>query len=194
MRELNPVAWRILDRTLYLIGQHGTVDVPIRAIIKEANVNLGAINYYFETKEQMLSLVREFYTENIIKTMRYLEDTTKTAEDRLLGYATETMDYTLKYPNAVVLVKDAMRKRSQDPVSRSLLETLKNLFDILNQTLMECLGEEHFEIKKMIFMSAMVHPTEENVDDGYYIRNVDTEEKRRYFINSLMKMLKNFEG
>ncbi|WP_313126358.1 hypothetical protein [Proteiniclasticum ruminis] len=46
MRDLNTVEMRIVDHTLYLIGQKGTVDVPVRTIVKEAKVNLGAINYY----------------------------------------------------------------------------------------------------------------------------------------------------
>ena len=46
MKELKSVEERILDRTLYLIGKQGSVHVPVRTIVKEADVNIGAINYY----------------------------------------------------------------------------------------------------------------------------------------------------
>ena len=50
MRDLNSVEEKILDRALYLIGKTGSMNVPIRAIAKEANVNVSAVNYYFRTR------------------------------------------------------------------------------------------------------------------------------------------------
>jgi AcrR family transcriptional regulator len=35
----------ILDRTIYLMGKQGTTDVPVRAIAREAGVNVAAVNY-----------------------------------------------------------------------------------------------------------------------------------------------------
>jgi len=64
MRELKSVEEKILDRALYLIGKNKTMDVPVRAIAKEANVNVSAINYYFRSKEEMLKQVRQFYLTN----------------------------------------------------------------------------------------------------------------------------------
>lgn len=190
MRELSSVEMRIVDRTLYLMGQRGTVDVPVRAIVKEAKVNLGAINYYFETKEQLLSLVREFYNDNMLQTMKHLEDQTIGVEERLVSYANETMTYSLMYPNSVVVVKDAYKNSMKDPFSMELLKTLKHMYGLLDRALKEYLGEGEFELKKMIFMSAMVHPTEDNANDGLYKSNIDTKEKRIYYLHCLLKMLK----
>lgn len=192
MRELSSVEMRIVERTLYLIGQKGTVDVPVRAIIKEANVNLGAINYYFETKEQLLSTVREFYTENMLKTMKYLEDARMSAEERLIGYANEVMTYSLDYPNSVVMMKDAYQNESKDAAAHKLTQTLKKVMHLLDSTLKEFVGEDEYEMKKMIFMSAMVYPMENNAQDEVYLESVGTKEKRIHFITCLLKMLQNF--
>lgn len=191
MRDLNTVEMRIVDRTLYLIGQKGTVDVPVRTIVKEAKVNLGAINYYFETKEQLLSLVREFYTDNMLKTVEFLENQTLDLEERLIYYANETMKYALLYPNSVVLVKDAYRSKVKSSASEELIRTLNHMFSLLDAALKEYLGEHELKIKKMIFMAAMIYPTEDNANDGLYISNIDTSEKRIYYIHCLLKMLKN---
>ncbi len=74
MRELKSIEERILDRTLYLIGKTGNENVPVRAIVHEAGVNIGAINYYFGTKDNMLSHVKQFYVENTMSTIEYLEN------------------------------------------------------------------------------------------------------------------------
>ena len=45
MRELKGIEEKILDKALYLFGKNGTTNVPIRSIVKEAEVNVSAINY-----------------------------------------------------------------------------------------------------------------------------------------------------
>lgn len=66
MRELTSIQEKILDKALYLIGKNASFNVPIRAIAKEANVNVSAINYYFRTKEEMMKYVKEFYLDNTV--------------------------------------------------------------------------------------------------------------------------------
>lgn len=193
MRDLNPVEMRIVDRTLYLIGKRGTVDVPVRAIVKEAKVNLGAINYYFETKENLIALVREYCSDNMLQIFKILEDKTLDVEARLISFANETMNYSLRYPNSLVLIKDAYKNADKDLNSMEILKSIKGLNELLDRTLMEYLGTDEFQMKKMVLMSAIVHPTEDNTNDNLYLRNIDTKEKQIYYLKCLFKMLRQFE-
>jgi AcrR family transcriptional regulator len=193
MRDLNPVEMRIVDRTLYLIGKRGTVDVPVRAIVKEAKVNLGAINYYFETKENLIALVREYCRDNMLQIFKILEDKTLDVEARLISFANETMNYSLRYPNSLVLIKDAYKNADKDLNSMEILKSIKGLNELLDRTLMEYLGTDEFQMKKMVLMSAIVHPTEDNTNDNLNLRNIDTKEKQIYYLKCLFKMLRQFE-
>lgn len=193
MRDLNPVEMRIVDRTLYLIGKRGTVDVPVRAIVKEAKVNLGAINYYFETKENLIALVREYCRDNMLQIFKILEDKTLDVEARLISFANETMNYSLRYPNSLVLIKDAYKNADKDLNSMEILKSIKGLNELFDRTLMEYLGTDEFQMKKMVLMSAIVHPTEDNTNDNLYLRNIDTKEKQIYYLKCLFKMLRQFE-
>lgn len=193
MRDLNPVEMRIVDRTLYLIGKRGTVDVPVRAIVKEAKVNLGAINYYFETKENLIALVREYCRDNMLQIIKILEDKTLDVEARLISFANETMNYSLRYPNSLVLIKDAYKNADKDLNSMEILKSIKGLNELLDRTLMEYLGTDEFQMKKMVLMSAIVHPTEDNTNGNLYLRNIDTKEKQIYYLKCLFKMLRQFE-
>ncbi len=50
---------QILNVAERLFADHGLQGVSIRDITREANVNLGAINYYFGTKQQLIAAVFE---------------------------------------------------------------------------------------------------------------------------------------
>ena len=74
MRELKGIEEKILDRALYLFGKNGTTNVPIRSIVREAEVNVSAINYYFGSKDNMMNYIKEFYLENITQAYAALYD------------------------------------------------------------------------------------------------------------------------
>ena len=74
MRELKGIEERILDRALYLFGKNGSSNVPIRAISKEAGVNVSAINYYFGSKVEMVKNVQAFYIENVVSAYSELDN------------------------------------------------------------------------------------------------------------------------
>lgn len=111
MKELKSVEERILDRTLYLIGKQGSVNVSVRSIVKEADVNIGAINYYFGTKENMLRQVKQFYLENLISIVVPLEDESLEDREKLKRYVAMSMEYSLRFPGAIALVKDAFETK-----------------------------------------------------------------------------------
>lgn len=193
MRELMSVEEKILDRALYLIGKNKTMDVPVRAIAKEANVNVSAINYYFRSKEEMLKQVRQFYLTNtksvslILNNKEYNDD-----EEKLILAANEIMEYMLRFPGVTVILRDALKNNENDEISKLIINENSNMHKKMEKTLEEITINNKMPLKhKMaIFMASITH-TIENGDIMDFAKNiVDTRDERIKFIESIIKVLK----
>ncbi|WP_438432077.1 TetR family transcriptional regulator [Gorillibacterium sp. sgz500922] len=162
MRELKNVEERILDRALYLMGVNKTCDISIRAIAKEAQVNVSAINYYFRSKEEMLRLVKEFYIENTLTVSAILSSDDLGCEEKLILAANEIMEYSQRFPGNMVILRDAKRLADTDEVSRKIVgisaEVGLRLSELLDEILVGDAISKRY--KYVIFMSAVNYPTE----------------------------------
>jgi len=192
MRELKNIEEKILDRTLYLIGQRGTVNVPVRAIVQEAEVNIGAINYYFGTKEKMLSHVKQFHIENIMSIIIPLDDESLDDQQKLIHYANEIVEYCIRFPGVTVILKDAYETKDDDEKSQEIIDATILMEDKLNKVLERYLSEdeEKFKIKKMIFMSSIIYPTHD-----YMKMNAESDflydyEKRIAYIVKVVRLIR----
>lgn len=193
MRELKSIEERILDRTLYLIGKTGNVNAPVRAIAHEAGVNIGAINYYFGTKDNMLSHVKQFYVENTMSTIEYLENESLDDEEKLVSYANEIMDYCIRFPGVSALVRDAQATMDTDEMSKKIVDALTLMYSKLDEILHRYLEEEgeSFHMKKMIFLSSVVHPTEESSSANSIYGQLSSDESRKAYIRMLVRLIRN---
>lgn len=193
MRELKSIEERILDRTLYLIGKTGNVNVPVRTIVHEAGVNIGAINYYFGTKENMLSHVKQFYVENTMSTIEYLENELLDDEEKLVAYASEIMEYCIRFPGVSALVRDAQATMDTDEMSKKIIDALTLMYSKLDDILHRYLQEEgeSFHMKRMIFLSSVVHPTEESSSANGNYGHLDNDARRKDYIRTLVKLIRN---
>lgn len=191
MRELKGIEEKILDKALYLFGKNGTTNVPIRSIVKEAEVNISAINYYFNSKENMLNYVKEFYLENITQAHAALYDESLSDEEKLIKCSNEILEYCLRYPGVLVMNKEAasaIEKSEMDIkiIERSNEENIK-LYSVLKNVL-NC-SEEDFKYRKTIFMASITYPAT-NQDGAYNKEIISTEEERLIYIKNLIKLLK----
>lgn len=192
MRELNSIEEKILDSTLYLMGTMGTMKVPIRAIAKEAGVNVSAINYYFGTKEELLRHTKEFFiinTKAIFCVMEYYE---YSAEERLVLFANEIMEYTMRYSGLGVVIKEAYKLKEIDPISKAVIDVSLSLRNKMHKILDQILGGDsrRSEYNLNIFMSAIIFP----IDKSYMLYNerciFTSKEKRCDYIRCLISCLK----
>ena len=192
MRELKSIEEKILDRTLYLIGKRGTVNVPVRAIIQEADVNIGSINYYFGSKEKMLSHVKQFYVENIMSTIAPLEDDSLDDQQKLIKYANEVMEYFIRFPGATVMLKHAYETRERDEMSQKIISAAVLMEDKINKVLGRYLDddEEKFKIKKMIFMSSIIYPTHDYTEMNAETDILYDDDKRIGYIEKVLKLIR----
>lgn len=193
MRELKSVEEKILDRALYLMGKSGTTNVPIRAIAKEAEVNVSAINYYFRSKNEMLQQVKEFYITNTKGVHSILDDEAYTEEERLILFANEIMEYTLRYPGLAVILKEAVSLKDQDELSKSIFEVTQIIHHKMERILARIINEEKECIlySRLIFMSSIIYPIENSELSSIDSNILSTKEQRINYIKHIIKVLKN---
>lgn len=191
MRELKGIEEKILDKALYLFGKNGTTNVPIRSIVKEAEVNVSAINYYFNSKDNMLNYVKEFYLENIIQSHAALYDDNLSDEEKLIKCSNEIIEYCLRYPGVLVMNKEASAAKEKSEMDLKIIERTneenKKLYSILKKVL-NC-SEEEFRYKKTIFMASITYPAT-NEDGAYNKETISTKEERLIYIKNLIRLLK----
>lgn len=191
MRELKGIEEKILDRALYLFGKNGTTNVPIRSIVREAGVNVSAINYYFGSKDNMLNYVKEFYLENISQAYAPLYDDNLCDEEKLVKCANEIIEYSLRYPGVLVMNKEASSAKEKDEMDIKILEESNKENEKLNCILRRVLNcnDEEFRYKKIIFNASITYPA---INEGgdYDKEIISTLEERIIYIKNLLRLLK----
>jgi AcrR family transcriptional regulator len=191
MRELS-VEEKILDRALYLMGKNRTSDISIRAIAKEANVNVSAINYYFRTKDEMLRQVKEFYIANTLSISLILDNEEYDEEERLVLSANEIMEYIIRFPGITVILREAATLKEDDEISKKILNVNNEMNEKMRKLLKNIIqaDEDSFGFKHLIFMSSIIHPVE-NVDIlDFDEMIVNSREERIKYIRQLVNVLK----
>jgi AcrR family transcriptional regulator len=106
MHRLNNKRDVILDATLDIMAKNNTTDITIREIAKQADINVAAINYYFKSKEQLLLEVQRLFNMNYIDAFSVLSDNTLTSEQKLKEWLNKAINYALKYPGILVVMRD----------------------------------------------------------------------------------------
>lgn len=74
---------KILHVAERMFADKGFDGVSIRDITAEANVNLGAVTYYFETKEKLILAILQKKVDPMVKTGRNIIAGNKTATEKL---------------------------------------------------------------------------------------------------------------
>ncbi|SHM67274.1 transcriptional regulator, TetR family [Anaerosporobacter mobilis DSM 15930] len=192
MRELKSIEEKILDCALYLIGKQGTCNVPIRAIAKEAGVNVSAINYYFRTKEEMLRNTKEFFINNSIEIYSILDQEEYSEEERLILFANEIMEYTIHYSGLSAIFKEAERLKEEDEISKTIIEVTKELHTKMDRILSSVAksGPSMSQYNSMIFMAALTYPAEKQDTFGNDQSLLTSKEKRLEYIKHIINLIK----
>ncbi|WP_040952836.1 TetR/AcrR family transcriptional regulator [Gorillibacterium massiliense] len=193
MRELKNIEERILDRALYLMGINKTCDISIRAIAKEANVNISAINYYFRSKEEMLRLVKEFYFENTMTVSAILNSEEYDDEEKLLLAANEIMEYSLRFPGNSVIYRNSKKLADLDETSRKIIDISVDVGNRLSDLLRKLIpgDEASINYRCLIFMSSVNYLTEyEGIGDFGSTHFIEREERMAY-LKLLIRALKS---
>lgn len=191
MRELKSVEEKILDRALYLFGKNGSTNVPIRTISKEANVNVSAINYYFGSKDEMIRTVQAFYIENTIAAYLPLDNDELNDEEKLVLCLNEIMEYSLRYPGVLVILKEAVNAEEKDEMANKIIDITANMNNKLDEVLIRVFkaSEKDFQYKRAIVLSSILYPTnDENI--GLFDKGIlENKIERINYIKYILKIL-----
>lgn len=192
MRELKSIEEKILDRALYLFGKNGSTNVPIRTISKEAEVNVSAINYYFGSKDKMVSNVQAFYIENTKSAYSALDDEGLSDEEKVILCANEIMEYAIRYPGVLVMTKEAANAEVKDEMSQKILDITTEMNNKLDEVLSRVLksSKKDFEYSRMIFLSSILHPTSDTNIEGFNEELLGEKSERIKYIKYILKLLK----
>lgn len=193
MRELKNIEEKILDRALYLFGKNGSLNVPIRTIAKEAEVNVSAINYYFRSKDEMIKNVQKFYIQNTILAYSKLDNEELSDEEKLILCANEIMEYALRYPGVLVMQREAAKADEDEEISREIIDITESLNKKLDRVLKKVIttSESRFTYAKMVFLSSIIYPTSDFNTEDFKNELINDKEKRIEYIRYILNMLKN---
>lgn len=193
MRELTGMQEKILDKALYLIGKNASFDIPVRAIAREAQVNVSAINYYFRTKNEMMRYVKEFYINNTIAAYAALDDESCSDEEKVIIVANEIMEYTIKYPGVLIILREAIKNQHADELDARIVEITESLNRKLYDTLSRVLktDEANAQYGNMVFLSSIIHPIM-NMEINHFKESIiHSKEERLKYIAYILDRLKS---
>lgn len=193
MRELTGMQEKILDKALYLIGKNASFDIPVRAIAREAQVNVSAINYYFRTKNEMMRYVKEFYINNTIAAYAALDDESCSDEEKVIIVANEIMEYTIKYPGVLIILREAIKNQHADELDARIVEITESLNRKLYDTLSRVLktDEANAQYGNMVFLSSITYPIMNREITHFEESIINSKEERLKYIAYILDRLKS---
>ncbi|WP_129724924.1 TetR/AcrR family transcriptional regulator [Xylanivirga thermophila] len=103
---------RIMATAIDIMGRNANIDVTIREIARQANVNIASINYYFGSKEQLFIEVENTLVGGIDDIYGLLSDNSNSMRVNLINWADDLMQYLLEYPGIIFLWASRVIKHS----------------------------------------------------------------------------------
>jgi TetR/AcrR family transcriptional regulator, regulator of cefoperazone and chloramphenicol sensitivity len=184
---------RIIKAVLVLIGEKGDINPTVREIAQKANVNLASINYYFRSKEKLLSEVEKHFAAEVNKITHILSDESIDPVKRILIWANEMMTQLAQYPGILwMLASKVINKKSVDKSMKKFIN-IKN--SPLKKLIIEITGDKDDELaalKGIQIFSGIINPLimQYGVGRGFDIDFRDEQIRKRH-LNTLVKSILN---
>lgn len=191
MREFSTIQEKILDRALFLIGEKGSYDVPVRDITQAAGVNVNAINYYFGSKDTMIDQMEEFFINNYLLIYSIL-DKDMEDEKKLLVWANEVMEYTLHYPGIQVVLRYNVKARHAGKMKAFLEEQAYSLNKKVDETLKTVFhveGDDLYPVR-VLFESAILHPASFGTEINFDTAKIKDKDFRTRYLTFTIETIK----
>jgi hypothetical protein len=102
------------------------------------------------------------------------------------------MEYCIRFPGITVILKDAQEHADRDEMSRRILAVTQDMHEKLDEVLRRIIRNdgEQYLMKRLIFLSSIVHPMEEiraeNPPSSFLLQ----EEKRLEYIRRIIEMIR----
>jgi len=95
---------KIIETAIDMIGRQINLNFTIREIAEKANVNLASVNYYFRSKENLISEVEQHFTHETQLTYDLLNDAKISPKKRIENWAENMMEKLIEYPGIIFLM------------------------------------------------------------------------------------------
>lgn len=184
----------IIEATLKVMAVKNSTDITIRDIAKQANVNVAAINYYFDSKEQLLEEVANLFCSNYMDISDELKRTDISPKEKLINWIRKAQIYAVKYPAVAVIMRDqfANFSKSVDGLSwlpadfQNQIATIEKLFQEVFQP-----AKEQCSMLFLIFLSSAFFPFLVGSWLGSIESLMSSDESLNNYIEILFKTINN---
>ena len=179
---------KIFQAVLELVESEENIEnITTRQIANKANVNLALINYYYQSKENLMSQVAEIKMTSIINQLLGRSNLNVDASARLKELLTATADFSFKYNHIFKIA-----------VARELKEGCKNSCSLVMPFLKEIFKNEN-ELELRIVALQMMVPFHQIVlyPEAYknYLHTDFFDEKQRtHMINKMVDSILHETG
>lgn len=156
---MNPVVKeKIIQSALACMAKTGGIDVSIRDIAAEAEVNVAAINYHFGSKDNLLAEISGQVLLHVKELRETLEGADATGKGQLIRFGEGMMDSLSEHPGIMAVVS-AMRLKADVPNQPpDLQREIYRIIELLNknvQSLLSGRDETYIQNALRIYIGAL---------------------------------------
>ena len=150
---------KILKTTMKIIEKEGIQKLTVRRIADTAKVNVAAINYYFDSKDNLIGTAFETFRHEFDKCFNALDDENLSCKDRLIRFFNDATEAFIRQPGLIKSLFSSILDGKKEPESifKGEDEHQRKIAELIGR----CTGEKDFKmlvIRAGIMMSAMLHP------------------------------------
>ncbi len=189
--EKNKPLNRILSETRNLIGKECKLKFTTRELSKKADVNLASINYYYNSKGQLVDVVEKDFHKMIEDVYVELENNKRNAKENLTAWAEKMVKLFIDLPGVmyiwpwkVITGKDA---------DRTLLDMFYSKNNLVTKTLSKALPKVKPEIvnfKSIALVTNLMNPfiyvKGKTTETNQYF-NMSNEKSRKQYLELVLK-------
>ena len=182
---------KILKTTLKIIGNEGAGRLTIRRIARESEVNVASINYYFRSKENLISEALQLYGLGMKNSFSILSEPSMPPKEKLTIFLETFSNQLIKYPgfmtSQITRIIEGMDMTPEAVANMSfgkqkIIELLTDVID----------GKSEKELSMLLFqmMAGIIIP----LFFGKYVKEIygfdfTDDEDRKEFISLSVKNL-----
>lgn len=176
---------RMIDATVRILQQQGFRQATVRAIAKEADVNIASVRYYFGSKEALISAALEYMVGNLETVLSYLDDPDLPAKERMKKYMIAYFKLARQHPSLFRSVTHPSAPETKDTYFIYLSLLHNQCWDKVIRNVAEMTGytdQKDLNLKAMQLFSAIEFPIllDINQPDSFISAYTDEDTLNRY--------------
>jgi AcrR family transcriptional regulator len=186
------VKQKIINSTLKLIAKKNSMLLTVREIIKEAKVNIAAINYYFGSKNGLMQEIEKRFFREITAINHEFFRNPSPEKDSLYKWSLKILTYLVENPAMINFIKKfiIMDSSKQIPQCEDIPILLGSLEQYFIQILPD-MDKKPRRFKIIQFFSGLILPLTfsfENLQE-FYSYDVRKKTDRIQYVNSLLSTI-----